>query len=92
MSYPLIKLNENFEVYFNATLRSKKALRTGIKMTPYQQPFEISAGTQSINVGFIGANKQFAFLEISLVYDKSDQHKTIYNSYNVEVAGQRIKP
>ena len=56
-------------------------------MTPYQQPFEISAGTQSINVGFIGANKQFAFLEISLVYDKSDQHKTIYNSYNVEVAG-----
>ena len=31
MSYPEIKLNENFEVYFNTVLRSKKALRKGIK-------------------------------------------------------------
>ena len=46
---------------------------------------------QSINVGFIGTNKQFAFLEISLVYDKSDQHKTIFNSYNVEIAAEKIK-
>ena len=36
ISYPEIKLNENFEVYFNSTLRSKKALRTGIKMMPYK--------------------------------------------------------
>ena len=86
ISYPQIKLNENFEVYFNSTLRSKKALRTGIQMMPYQQPFEINVSTQSI-----GVNRQFSFLDVSLVYDKNDQHKTIYDSYNVEVAAQKIK-
>ena len=63
ISYPQIKLNENFEVYFNATLRTVK------QMITYQQSFEINVGMQSINVGFIGANRQFAFLEISLVYN-----------------------
>ena len=86
ISYPQIKLNENFEVYFKSTLRSKKALRTGIQMMPYQQPFEINVSTQSI-----GVNRQFSFLDVSLVYDKNDQHKTIYDSYNVEVAAQKIK-
>ena len=60
-------------------------------MTPYQQSFEINVGSQSLVVYFVGANRQFAFLELSLVYDKSDQHKTIYYSYNVEVATQKIK-
>ena len=63
ISYPQIKLNENFEVYFNAALRTVK------QMITYQQSFEINVGMQSINVGFIGANRQFAFLEISLVYN-----------------------
>ena len=72
ISYPQIKLNENFDVYFNAILKSKKALRTGIQMTPYQRSSEINVGTQSINAGFIGANRQFSFLEVSLVHDKSD--------------------
>ena len=31
------------------------------------------------------------FLEVSLVYEKSDQHKSIYGSYNVKVAAQKIK-
>ena len=46
---------------------------------------------QSINVNFVGSNRQFAFLEVSLVYDKSDQHKTIYDSYNIELAASKIK-
>ena len=44
ISYHKIQSNETFEVYFNSVLRSKNALRTGIKMTPYQQSFEINAG------------------------------------------------
>ena len=59
-------------------------------MTPYQQSFEINTGTQSINVNFVGANRQFAFLEVSLVHDKSDQHRTIYDSYNVEIAATKF--
>lgn len=41
---------------------------------------------QSYAVDFKGANKQFAFFEVSLVYDKSDQHKTLFDSYNIEIA------
>ena len=83
--YPQIKLQENLEVYSNSSLRAKKALRTGIRMTPYQQSFEINTGTQSIYVNFVSANRHFALIEVSLVYDKSDQDKTIYDSYNVEI-------
>ena len=86
ISYPPIKLNENFDVYFNSTLRSKKALQRGIQMTSYQQSFETNVSTQTININFVGTNRQFSFLEVSLVYDKSDQHKTICDSYNIELA------
>ena len=54
ISYPQIKLDKNFEVCFNSTLKSKKALRTGIRMTHYQHSFEINTGTQSINANFVG--------------------------------------
>ena len=83
ISYPEISI-------FQPNHKIKKALRTGIKMTPYQQSFEINLGSQSLLVNFVGANKKFAFLELSLVYNKSDQHKTINDSYNVEVATQKI--
>ena len=59
-------------------------------MTPYQQSFEINVESQSLVFNFVGANRQLAFLELSLVYDKSDHHKTIYYSYNVEVV-EKIK-
>ena len=35
--------------------------------------------------------KQFSFLEISLVFDRSDHHLSIYDSYNAEVAATHIK-
>ena len=34
---------------------------------------------------------KFSFLEISLVFDRSDHHLSIYNSYNAEVAATHIK-
>ena len=34
-------------------------------MTPYQQSFEINVGLQSLVVDFVGANRQFAYLELS---------------------------
>ena len=37
VSYQQTSLNENFQAYFNAALRSKKALRTGIQFSLYQQ-------------------------------------------------------
>ena len=79
-SYPQITMDENFQVYFNAILRSKRTLRTGVRFSPYQQSFEVNISTQTINVNFQGANRQFAWLEISLIYDKSDQHQTMDDS------------
>ena len=39
----------------------------------------------------MGSNRQFDWIEISLVYDKSDKHTTIYDSYNFKLAAKYIK-
>ena len=39
----------------------------------------------------MGSNRQFDWLEISIVFDKSDKHTTIYNSYNVELVTKYIQ-
>ena len=66
ISYPEIQSSENFQVYFNSVLRSKHVLRTRIKIMPYQQSFETNVGLQSLVANFVGGNRQFAFLELSL--------------------------
>ena len=63
----------------------------GTQKTPLQKTYEINTGQDSIDVEFLGANRQFDWLEISLVHDKSDKHTTIYDSYNCEMAAQNIK-
>ena len=51
----------------------------------------MSLGSDTINVDFLGSNRQFDWLEISLVFDKRDKHTTIYDSYNAELAAKYIK-
>ena len=63
----------------------------GAQKTPIQKTYEIQKGSESLNVEFLGANRQFDWIEISIVPDKSDKHKTIYDSYNREMAAQLIK-
>ena len=52
--------------------------------------YEIAVGSDSINIIFLGWNRQFDWLEISLVFGKSNKH-TIYDSYNAELAANYIK-
>ena len=85
ISYQQITLDDNFQSYLNATFCVKKAIRTRVQFCPYQQSFETNVGRQSINVCFIGTNRQFASLEISLLHDKSDQHQIVYDSYDAEL-------
>ena len=59
--------------------------------SPYQQVFEVNTGTQDFTCTFKGAQRQFHWLEISIVYDKSYQHTTIYDSYDLELAAKLIK-
>ena len=70
---------------------SQKILRMGTQETPLQKTYEINAGQDSLDIDFLGANRQFDWLEISPVYKKSDKHTTIYDSYNDEKASEKIK-
>ena len=63
----------------------------GTQKTPLQKTYKINVGQDSFDIDILGANRQFDWIEISLVYDKSDKHTTIYGSYNVEMASKRIQ-
>ena len=91
ISYQEINLTQGADIYFNGILRSGTALRQGVLPSPYQQLFEINTGTQGFICTFKGVQRQFDWLEISIFYDKSYQHTTIYGSYDLELAPKLIK-
>ena len=65
-----------------------------VQKTPIQKTYKINIGTESVNIDFLGSNRQFDWIESSLAYDKSDKHTTITticDSYNVELATKTIK-
>ena len=90
IQYEQIKLNDTFQKYVKKIINSKRVLRTGIKPSPLQKSYEINVGSQSHVVEFKGASRQFSFIEISLVFDKSEQHNSQYDSYNFELASTMI--
>ena len=55
---------------------SKKKLRMGVQKTPIQKIYEISVGSDSLSIDFLGVNRQINWEEISLVSDKSNKHTT----------------
>ena len=59
--------------------------------TPLQKTYEVSTRQDSTDIDFLGANRQFDWIELSLVYNKSDKHTMIYDSYNHELAAKQIK-
>ena len=63
----------------------------GAQKTPIQKTYEIKQGSDTVIVEFLCAIRQFDWIEISIVSDKSDKHTTIYDSYNRELAAQNIK-
>ena len=91
IQYEQILLDKNFRQYLETIMVSKKILRMGTQKTSLQKTYEINTEQDSIDVEFLGANRQFDWLEISLVHDKSDKHTTIYDSYNQEMTAQEIK-
>ena len=90
ITYNVIQLDSNFQQYFNTALKSSSALRQGVFLNPYRQNFEIAKGSQTQIIKFDNLPTQIEWLEISLVPEKSYQHLTSYDSYDVEEAAQRI--
>ena len=86
IEYNQIKLDQNFQQYFNATLKGMSALRLNVFMLPYRQTYEMAAGSQSQTIKFTNMPTQIEWMEISIVYDKSYVHSTGCDSYDVEVA------
>ena len=49
----------------------------GAKKTHILKTYEINVGTDLLNIDFLGSDRQFYWIELSLAYDKSDRHTTI---------------
>ena len=84
------KLDDNYRAYLEGVIISNHVFRTEIKTTPYQKSYELVTGSQSRTVTFEASNKQFSFLEFLLLYDSSEQHKSVYVSCNAGVAAVQI--
>ena len=91
IQYKQILLDKNFRQHLETIMVSKKILKMCAQKTPIQKTYETQKSSDSLNVEFLGANRQFDWIEISIVPDKSDKHTTIYDSYNREMAAQLIK-
>ena len=89
IQYEQILLDKNFRQYVETLKVSKKILRMGAQKTPIRKTYEANVGQDSLD--FLGANRQFAWIELSLRHNKSDKHTTVYDSYNVEMASKKIK-
>ena len=63
----------------------------GTQKIPLQKTYYVSTGQDSIDIDFLGANRQFDWTELSLVYDKSNKDTTIYDTYNHELAAKQVK-
>ena len=91
VQYEQILLDKNFRQHLETIMVSKKILKMGAQKAPLQKTYEISKGSESPNVEFLGSNRQFDWIEISIVPTKSDKHTTICDSYNRELASQEIQ-
>ena len=67
IQYEQILLDKNLRQHLENIMVSKKIIRMGAQKTPIQKTYEIKTGSDSLNVEFLGANRQFDWLEISIV-------------------------
>ena len=52
-------LGKNFRRYLETIIVSKKNLRMGAQKTPIRKTYEINVGLDSLNIDFLGSNRQF---------------------------------
>ena len=64
IDYQEISLTAAWETYLKTIQRNEAALRMGVLPNPFQQTFEIAAGSQTVSVDLLGASRQFGCLEI----------------------------
>ena len=73
-----ILLDKNFRDYLKTIMVSKKIMRmVGLEKTPLQKTYEMNIGQDSIDIDFLSANRQFYWIEISLVYNKCNKQHNL---------------
>ena len=77
VQYEEILLDKNFRQHLETIIVPKKILRMGAEKTPIQKTYEIQNRSDSLSVEFLGANRQFDWIEISIVPDKSDKYANL---------------
>ena len=83
LQYEQFLLDKNFRQYLETIMVSKKILKMGVQKILIQKTYKISVSSDSTNVDFLSSNRQFDWIEMSLVFDKSDKLTTICDSYNI---------
>ena len=58
IQYEQLLLDKNFRQYLETRMVSKKILRMGAQKIPIQKTCEINVGKDSINIDFLGSNRQ----------------------------------
>ena len=91
IEYEQLRLNSNFRQYLETSVIPKKIFRMGTQKTSLQKWNELAVGAQSYSVEFIAAHKEFDWLEIFLVNDKSGQHKMVCNIFHAELSSTTIQ-
>ena len=91
IQYEQILLDKNFRQYLETTVLSKKILKMGTQKILIQDTYKINVDQDSLDIDFLGANRQFDWARLSLVYNKSNKHTIMYNIYNIEMASKIIK-
>ena len=91
IQYEQTLLSKNFRQYLETIMVSSKVLRMGIQTTLYQKTYELPPGSQEFPVDFKGCDSHIDWLDISLLYDKSDKHLTLHDSYKAKCAARMIK-
>ena len=91
IAYQEVTLTNIFESYLKDILKDENGVRMGVLPNPFQQTFEVAAGAQTISVDMQGASRDINFLEISLEYDTSYEHETVYDSYGLELSAKLIE-
>ena len=72
--YEQILLDKNFGKYLETITVSNKILRMGAQKTPTQKTYEMNVGHESLGINFLGLQRHFDWIELSIVYDKSNKH------------------
>ena len=63
VQYDQLLLDKNFRHYLETIMVSKKILNMGTQKTPIQRTYEINIGQDSLNIDFLGSNRQFDWLK-----------------------------